>query len=139
MATIVCKECHVSFEHNVRGRPPVKCLKCRGITTTVVSQAPQIIPVKPPNYSNGDVLIQEVEQPIEKPKNVTATIGAFVYEVFVTNLGFAYRGEDEKEANLTFKRYQGMSMRGFGQCGNELVKLYHNGEIVQQFTPMHDP
>jgi hypothetical protein len=148
---IVCRDCQVSFEHpSQKGRPPVRCAVCKekmllaaGKTYTpkpvkevvskeVVSSKPlaTVIPIKA-----AEVVIPEEEPTLVKEKPVAPAHGTNEYEVFCTNMGYAYRGDSKKDAEACYEEFVQKSVMGFGQCGREIVSLFHFGELVVSFNP----
>lgn len=51
-------------------------------------------------------------------------------------MGFAHRGNDEKEALRRYKHYVKASIAGFGQVGKEKVSRYTNGLLTEAFDPL---
>src|SRR5258706_16283902 len=100
MSTAVCRDCNVSFElEKKRGRPAVRCTVCRAarntepndvdIATAIVQTANRIDLSSVPN-----VVIERTE----KQKSKEPPLGTNKYEIIVTNLGFAHRGENQSDA-----------------------------------------
>lgn len=70
--------------------------------------------------------------------SVDDNIGTFPYEIVVTNLGFAYRGSDPKEADTAYEKFIAKSIRGFGQIGQESVRYYDSGVMTKDFVYSRD-
>lgn len=54
------------------------------------------------------------------------------YEVFVSNVGTVYRGEDQCDAEYDFDSYVDLSRRGIGRAGGQDVVLFKDGQTIDQ-------
>lgn len=137
MTTIVCKDCNKSFSYEPRrGRPAVRCDTCKE-KLLGVQPSTSVREEVAGGETMGELDAVEDKQP-EKALPVIAPLGAFTYEVIVTNLGFAYRGEDMEAAKKSYNHFRSASEAGYGQVGRERVTLYEKAEIVWQFNPATD-
>ena len=58
-----------------------------------------------------------------------------VHEVYIGNLGCAYRGLSKDEATTAYDEYVGLSKADYGRVSNETVTQMEGGEIVQEHFP----
>lgn len=135
MPHIICRKCSKGFDHNKRGRPPTVCLKCKGEdfepSTTETNKTSSVITEVKIAPLISTVFKKVVKEDIEeKPKSVEL----YDYSVVVSNMGFAYKGNDLKEATKNYNAYVQKSLRGYGQVGFERVRLYFKDEIVKEFS-----
>ena len=57
------------------------------------------------------------------------------YEVFVSNVGTVYRGDDRCDAEYDFDSYVELSKRGVGRAGGQEVILFVNGHAEDTHHP----
>lgn len=117
MAEHICKECTLKFVVSKRGRPPALCDNCK----------------------NKSTVLSKVELPVEQSLHIeletTHKSEEFKFEVFVSNLGSAYKGSNKKIANEIYEKYVAASIAGYGQVGREKVSLITNGNVEKDFDP----
>lgn len=148
--TIVCRKCKKPFEITPkRGRPPVECSSCKGI---VVAPTPQENftssnkieekPYSPFNRQSVEIITKEDAEFLKKDENLFSkedpkeeTLDDPTYKVFITNMGWAYKGEDEKEARKEYDKNVERSVLGYGQVGFEQITLFKLGKVVEHFDP----
>lgn len=156
MATITCRKCSKNFSHNKQGRPPVICLTCKGFPEKPIESDQALVGLsdKLKDSRSGLSFVtteQAYEQMTKSFQGVTKIIESdltdskniisipvvgkidYPYEVVVTNMGFAYQGDSEKEANKIYELYIKKSKIGFGQVGMENVMFYHHNVLAKIF------
>lgn len=152
MANHICKnkDCGKEFVVTTRGRPPALCVSCRlklaKSEETVLTAAPreaafslteQPIILPPSQATTTDEPKDEPTdefQPL-KISDKEKPLGSFTYEIMITNTGYVYRGNDEKEARKSLKHYNAAALAGFGQVGHEKVSFYISGALIEYFDP----
>jgi hypothetical protein len=146
MTTIICRDCRGEYSYEARrGRPAVRCPPCKEkflgasgsnpqpierLDATLYNKdaAPITVPVaSPKNTILGALAKASSESTLEVQEVVAPAVDA-TYEVYVTNMGWAYRGEDINAARGTFKHYSEASAQGFGQVGFECVSMYDSSD-----------
>lgn len=160
MATHVCKECKKSFDVATRGRPPSKCPACKG-STPANNEQPKprvfgsaagaiaigadfdkemaIVDLSPstltPDEIAGTIATHEPAVPEKKRVRSWIPSSEIPYQVLVTNMGWAYEGDNRKDAEALYEKFVRKSINGYGQVGRERVSLYNAGEVLQEFDP----
>lgn len=128
--TLTCKACAKPFQHpKQRGPKPKRCAECKASAPTATTER---------STSEEDFDLDEgretvVAKPAEKPK--PAQLDPATFEVFVGNVGFVYRGEDEGEAWKQFALWTGKAKMGYGQVGWESTKFFKEGKLITEVDP----
>jgi hypothetical protein len=125
METIVkCQSCGNHFTRQAkRGRPAVRCESCRANNETkseetVSAAAKETVAENAP----------EQIKPEPKVDNYP-----YLYRLMVGNLGLAYAGEEEQEANRLYNSYVRKSTAGYGQIGFETVQLWRLDKEANEY------
>src|SRR6266568_5182572 len=114
MTTIVCRKCQKPFDYvQKRGRPPLECFACKGLVAAPILIG-KFATSEKHVYSPFDLGVNikiskdDVEYLKVEPKPLTINVPNIeieaTYKVLVTNMGWAYRGEDEKEARKVYDK-----------------------------------
>lgn len=133
MATHTCKTCSKSFVVNQPGRPPTRCPECKAKEpASIVKPATKSVPIAAvvSTIVVGGDNTEGIE--IKQADNDDT----FSHAVIVSNMGVAFRCNDDKEAKKRYEHYVNASIAGYGQVGRENVSLRINGEIVMHFDPV---
>lgn len=138
--TIKCRDCGKDYTYESRrGRPAVRCEACKekfignktgdALDKVSLELATEDLPGEIPAAEESE---PEAEKTPAKPKDPGIV---YTYYVHVTNMGWAYEGEDEKAAKKTYDDFVIKSTAGFGQVGHARVTMFDKGEQVYDFYP----
>jgi hypothetical protein len=151
ITTIVCRDCGKDYSYEARrGRPAVRCPPCKekafpgsSVAGTLEDNSPseKVAPktsekeeVVPSNNDNNEDVAPSSTRSIVAAEVVDDIVDC-TFEVFVTNMGYVYRGENEKHAKDFYNRFVEKSKQGFGQVGNEHVSMYAKKVLICQHEP----